>query len=35
MLEGNRALECVLFVFVGGGEVVVMMGKMVGEVFNV
>ena len=35
MLEGNGALECVLFVFVGGGEVVVMMGEMVGEVFNV
>ena len=35
MLEGNGALEYMLFVFVGGEEVVVMMGEMVGEVFNV
>ena len=35
MLEGNGALVCILFVFVGGEEVVVMMGEMVGEVFNI
>ena len=35
MLEGNGALVCVLLVLMGGEEVVVMMGEMIGEVFSV
>ena len=35
MLAGNGALVCVLLVFVGGEEVVVMVGEIMGEVFNV
>ena len=35
MLAGNGALVCVLLVFTGGEEVVVMVGKIMGEVFNV
>ena len=35
MLAGNGALVCVLLVLVGGEEVVVMVGKIMGEVFNV
>ena len=35
MLAGNGALVCVLLVVTGGKEVVVMMGEIMGEVFNV
>ena len=35
MLVGNGALECALLVFMGGEEVVVMVGKIMGEVFSV
>ena len=35
MLAGNGALVCVLLVFPGGEVVVVMMGEVMGEVFNV
>ena len=34
MLVGNGALVCMLLVFLGGEVVVVMMGEVVGEVFN-
>ena len=34
MLAGNGALVCVLLVFPGGEMVVVMMGEVMGEVFN-
>ena len=35
MLAGNGALVCVLLVFPGGEVVVVMMGEVIGEVFNI
>ena len=35
MLAGNGALVCVLLVFMGGEEVVVMVGEVMGEVFSV
>ena len=35
MLAGNGALVCTLLVFPGGEVVVVMMGEVIGEVFNV
>ena len=35
MLVGNGALECALLVFIGGEEVVVMVGEIMGEVFSV
>ena len=35
MLAGNGALVCVLLVFTGGEEVVVIVGEIMGEVFNV
>ena len=35
MLVGNGALACALLVFVGGEEVVVMVGEIMGEVFSV
>ena len=35
MLAGNGALMCVLLVFPGDEVVVVMMGEVIGEVFNV
>ena len=35
MLVGNGALECTLLVFIGGEEVVVMVGEIMGEVFSV
>ena len=34
MLEGNGALVCVLLVLMGGEEVVVMMGEIIGEIFS-
>ena len=35
MLEGNGALVCVVLVVVRAGEVIVMVGEMVGEVFSI
>ena len=35
MLAGNGALVCVLLVVTGGEEVVVMMGEIMGDIFNV
>ena len=35
MLMRNGGLVCVLLVFTGGVEVVVMVGEIIGEVFNV
>ena len=34
MLAGNGALVCVFLVFPGGEVVVVMVGEVVGEIFN-
>ena len=35
MLAGNGGLVCMFLVVTGGEEVVVIMGKMMGKVFNV